>query len=336
MRRLTSPLAAAAVLTLATPATAAPLPNLVAGVKTGPTVTVKSFRPDGTVAATLPATSFWTINDTRVAVDASAGTNRVDVLDSRTGAPRATIPNAFRPIVLPHGEVAFWADPNGIRDPRLDSIWIRLADGRIRKLLQLPGGDDTLLSTSFDGAGRRLVVANGNDVDLFSYDVWLRDRRTARTRRLTTDHHSRWPALRSDGKVVAYTRERRVCADGVRASDIVLLTVATGKRRVLVRGSCQRTYPQPAFLTNGSLISYRGRRIGGTWVFDLVRVSATTGKGRTVPRSRGVGIFSVSPAQRLLAFDRVSGGVEILDRHLAAVRKLPTALTPALAGDFRN
>jgi hypothetical protein len=333
MRSPTCALAAAIVVTLAPPAVAAPLPNLVASVASN----VQSFRPDGTVAAHLPPASFWTINDTRVATDAGGGaSNHVEIRDARTGALRASIPNAFRPIVLPRGEVAFWADPNGVRDPRLDSVWVRLADGRIKKLLQLPGNDDTVLSTSFDGTGRRFVIANGNDVDLFRYDVWLRDRRSSRPRRLTTDHHSRWPALRSDGKVVAYTHERRVCADGVRASDIVLLTPATGRRRVLVRGSCQRTYPQPAFLTNGSLISYRGRRSGGTWVFDLVRISATTGKGRTVPHSRGVSSFSISPTQRLLAFDHVSGGVEMIDRHLATVRVLPNAIGPALAGDFRN
>jgi Tol biopolymer transport system component len=298
---------------------------------------VRSYRPDGTVAAPLPPTSFWTINDTRVAIDAGGGTaSRAEIRDARTGALRATIPNAFRPIVLPRGEVAFWADPNGVRDPRIDSVWVRLADGRIRKLIQLPGNDDTVLSTSFDARGRRLVIANGNDADTFRYDVWLRDRRSSRVRRLTTDHHSRWPALRSDGKVVAYTHERRICADAVRASDIVLLDIATGRRRVLVRGSCQRTYPQPAFLTNGSLVSYRGRRTRGTWVFDLVRISATTGQGRTVPHSRGVSSYSISPRQKLLAFDHVSGGVEIIDRHLATVRVLPNAIGPALAGDLRN
>ena len=324
------------MVTLATPAAAAPLPNLVAGVKVGTTITVKSFRPDGTVAATLPPTSFWTINDTRVALTVGGATTSIDIRDARTGGPRATIPNAFHGIVLPHGEVAFWPDGSGIRDPRLDSIWVRLADGRIRKLLQLPGGEDTLLSTSFDGTGRRFVVANGNDFDLFRYDIWLRDRATARTRRLTTDHRSRLPALRGDGKVVAYTREHGVCAAGVRAADIVLLTVATGKRRVLTRGSCTRTYPQPTFITNGSLISYRGRRVGGKWLFDLVRISAATGRRTAVPRSGGGGTYSVSPAQHLLAFERGAGGVEIVDRHLTTVRVLPSALFPALAGDFRN
>ena len=222
-----------------------------------------------------------------------------------------------------------------MRDPLLDSLWVRLADGRIRKLLQLPGGEATLLSTSFDGTARRAVVANGNDVDAFLYDVWLRDRKTARTRRLTTDHKSRWPSLRSDGAVVAYSRERGVCADGVRASDIVLLTLRTGKRRTLTHGSCTRTYPQPTFLTNGSIVSYRGRRIAGTWMFDLVRVATATGVRTAIPRSTG-GTFSVSQRQRLVAFDRAGGGVEVVDRNLAPVRVLPTASGPSLAGDLRN
>jgi hypothetical protein len=332
MRRLTLGIAAAIALTAGDVAAAAPLPNLAAsdaGI-------VKTFRPDGTAAATLPATSWWSVGDTRVAIDSGSGGNDVvDVRDGRTGAARYTILNGFRPIVLPGGQTAFWPGRNGVRDPTLDSLWIRLADGRIRKLVQLPGGDDTLLSSSFDGTGRRAVIGNGNDVDLFTYDVWLRDRKTAKTKRLTTDRKSRWPVLRSDGAVVAYTRERGVCADGVRASDIVLLTLKTGNRRTLTRGSCTRTYPQPAFLTNGSIVSYRGRRVAGTWVFDLVRVATATGVRTAIPRSTG-GTFSVSQRQRLLAFDRAGGGVEVVDRNLATVRVLPTASGPALAGDLRN
>jgi hypothetical protein len=49
-----------------------------------------------------------------------------------------------------------------------------------------------------------------------------------------------------------------------------------------------------------------------------------------------VSSYSISPRQKLLAFDHVSGGVEIIDRHLATVRVLPNAIGPALAGDLRN
>ncbi len=332
MRCLTLGIAAAIALTAGDVAAATPLPNLAAA----DSGIVKTFRADGTAAATLPATSWWSLSDTRVAIDAGTGGNDViDVRDSRTGAARYAIVNGFRPIALPAGQIAFWPGRNSVRDPLLDSLWIRLADGRIRKLLQLAGGDDTLLSSSFDGTARRAVVANGNDVDIFRYDVWLRDRKTARTKRLTADHRSRWPVLRSDGAVVAYTREHGICADGVRASDIVLLTLKTGKRRTLTKGSCARTYPQPAFLTNGSIVSYRGRRVAGAWAFDLVRIATATGVRTAVPRSTG-GTFSVSQSQRLLAFDRAGGGVEIVDRDLHTARVLPTASGPTLAGDLRN
>src|SRR3954454_17426417 len=252
MRCLTRALTAAVAVTLVPAATAAPLPHLVGVVNE---TTMKTFRPDGSLARTLTASGFASIGDTRVATDAGSGGNDVvDVRDSRTGSPRYAIPNAFRGIVLPAGQLAFWPGRNGVRDPLADSVWIRLGDGRIRKLLQLRGADDTLLSTSFDGTARRLVVANGNDVDLFQYDVWLRDRKTAKTRRLTKDRHSRWPVLRKDGKVVAYTREHGVCAAGQRASDIVLLTLSTGRKRVLTRGSCSRTNPQPAVLPDRNLM----------------------------------------------------------------------------------
>ena len=55
-----------------------------------------------------------------------------------------------------------------------------------------------------------------------------------------------------------------------------------------------------------------------------------------VPRSTGGGTFSVSQGQRLLAFDRAGGGVEVVDRNLQPVRVMPTAAGPALAGDLRN
>jgi hypothetical protein len=54
-----------------------------------------------------------------------------------------------------------------------------------------------------------------------------------------------------------------------------------------------------------------------------------------IPRSGG-GAFSVSQRQRLVAFDRKGGGVEVVDRNLATVRVLPNASGPSLAGDLRN
>ena len=70
-------------------------------------------------------------------------------------------------------------------------------------------------------------------------------------------------------------------------------------------------------------------------MFDLVRVATTTGLRTAIPRSTG-GTFSVSQRQRLLAFDRAGGGVEVVDRNLATVKVLPNASGPALAGDLRN
>src|SRR5204862_171761 len=82
-RALEGALAAAVAVTLAPAATATPLPNLVAVVN--PT-TVKTFRPDGSLAATLAASGFASIRDTRIAID--AGSDVVDVHDARTGSPR--------------------------------------------------------------------------------------------------------------------------------------------------------------------------------------------------------------------------------------------------------
>ena len=99
------------------PATSRPPPPSRTSPPPTPVI-VKTFRPDGTTGATLPTTSWWSIGDTRVAIDTGSGGNDVvDVRDSRTGAARYTIPHGFRPIVLPGGQVAFWPGRNGVRDP---------------------------------------------------------------------------------------------------------------------------------------------------------------------------------------------------------------------------
>ncbi len=330
MRRTS--LAVGVLLTGAPFASGAHLPTLAAADGG----TLRTYLADGTAVATLPATSWWSIGGRLIAIDAGSGGNDVvDVRDTRTGVRRFTITNGFRGLVLPGGEVAFWPGRNGVRDPVLDSLWIRRANGQVRRVIQLAGGEDTVLSASWDGTGRRAALASGNDVDLFQYDIWLRDRTTARTLRLTRDRRSRWPALRPDGRVLAFTREHGVCPGGVRASDVVLMTIATRRTRVIARGSCTRSYPAPAWLSSGLLVSYRARRTGATWAFDVVRIDAHTGARRTVPRSTG-GFFSVSPTLGQIAFDRAGGGVEIVNRSLGTVRVLPGASGPSLAGDLRQ
>ena len=306
MRCLTCALAAAAVVTLATPAAAAPLPNLVAGVKTGATVTVKSFRPDGTAAANLPPTSFWTINDTRVALTVDGATTRVDIRDARTGGPRArsrtpSTGSCSRAARSPSGRTAAVSATRGSTRSGSGSPMAASAS-----CCSFPAGTTRCSRRRSTAPAAASVVANGNDVDLFRYDIWLRNRTTARTRRLTTDHRSRFPALRSDGKVVAYTREHGVCAEGVRASDIVLLTVSTGKRRVLSAAPARAPTRSPTFITNGSLDQLsRPPRSGGKWLFDLVRGLGGDGAcGRPLPHSGDVGTYSVSPTQHLPAFER--------------------------------
>ena len=286
------------------------------------------------MAATLPPTSFWTINDTRVALTVGGATTSVDIRDARTGGPRATIPNAFHGIVLPHGEVAFWPDGSGIRDPRLDSIWVRLADGRIRKLLQLPGGDDTLLSTSFDGTGRRV---RGRERER-RRPVPLRHlaARSQDGAHQPPDHRprSRWPALRSDGRVVAYTREHGVCADGVRASDIVLLTVATGKRRALTRGSCTRTYPQPRSSPTARWSAIAAGASAASGVRPRAGLAATGRPHRdpALERRHVLGLAAPSSCWRSTAPAAASRSSTATSRRCGAADRVG----PALAGDFRN
>ena len=206
MRRLTLGIAAAIALTVGDVAAAAPLPNLAAsdaGI-------LKTFRPDGTAAATLPTTSWWSIGDTRIAIDTGSGANdTVGVRDARTGVPRYTIAERLPPDRAAQGRGRVLAGPRPGARP---AARLAVDPPRRRQHPQAPAarrrrGHACSRARSTARPGARWSRTATTPTCSY-YDVWLRDRKTAKTRRLTTDHKSRWPSLRSDGAVVAYSRER--------------------------------------------------------------------------------------------------------------------------------
>ena len=244
--------------------------------------------------------------------------------NARTGERRFTVPDGFQPTVLDRrGRVAFWA--TYARDRQVNSLWVREIDGRVRKVVQfangegLPGydpgmgGDNTLLSTSFDQTGSKVALAQGNDVDLFVYDVFVVDVDTGKVRRITDDRRSRWPALQPHGRRVVYQRDVEPCdADHIRASRLYVESARGRNRRALTGGSCDRWFANARWVTPDAIVAYRTSRVRGELVTDLVMIDVATGERRKLTRSSDVIQFSAGEGR--VAYSRAGvDGFTILD-----------------------
>ena len=264
-----------------------------------------------------------------------------------TGRPLFTIPSGMNPTVLDErGRVAFWATFE--RDPQVNSVWLRERDGTIRRIVQfangpgLPGydpgfgGDNTLLSTSFDRRGRVLAVAQGNDVDLFAYDVFTVDVTTGRVTRHTADHRSRWPAVSPNGRSVAYQQEVGVCGglDFVRAARLVVARIDASRRRTISGGSCGGWLHNPRWVSNSALIAYRTvTESTAQFRTDLVLVDVPTGRQRLLTRTGDVFFFSVDPHRHLVAYQRDEVGFTVQNLLTGRLAQVPHGRIPHLSGD---
>ena len=293
-----------------------------------------------------PAAAYY--RDGRVAVASSAGKRLTTVRDlqsfsldggllvgatrrsnivafnARTGERRFTVPDGIQPTVLDRrGRVAFWGEWG--RDKQGNSVWVRELDGRVRKVVQfangegLPGydtgmgGDATILSTSFDWTGSKMAVAEGNDVDLFIYDVFVVDVETGKIRRITDDRRSRWPAIAPRGRRLVYQRDVEPCdAPHIRASRLVVESTRGGNRRVLTGGGCDRWFTNARWVTTDSVVAYRTSRVGGELESDLVMINVDTGARRRLTTTADVVQFSAGEGR--VAYSRAGvDGFTILD-----------------------
>ncbi|MCC6222010.1 MAG: hypothetical protein IT201_00790 [Thermoleophilia bacterium] len=270
--------------------------------------------------------------------------------DAITGRKRFTVANAFAPVVLGPGRVAFLPDHAGRRDPQANSVWLRDRGGKIRKLVQfsngpgLPGVETgqpdagTILSFSFDAGGTTLAVAEGNDVDLFFYDIWLVDVASGEAFRATTGDRSRFPTLSPDGERLAYLREEEHCGGpepGYRAGDVAVQATGEGASAVtLLDGSCTVFYTEPAWLSDTELVAVRLTRTApGAYRNDLVLVAADTAAVSVLAAPGDVFALSASASRRLVGYMRfTTGGSVLYDVDARSSRVLPSALGPRLTG----
>ncbi len=323
--------------------TSAASPAIVAGE--GNRTVVR--EADGTLVRTFKPLEFPSLGAKRLA---GGRGNAVAVFEAATGTKRFTIPDAFAPVVLPRKRIVFLGDRLGHRDPQVNSVWIRSAGGKVRKLVQfangtgLPGVQTGLdaaivLGVAANSTGRKLAIVQGNDVDLFHYDIWVVDTSTKARYRATSGGRSRFATLDPAGARLAYLREESFCGGpepGYRAGDVLVEEASKGaSATTLLDGTCDVFYTELAWLSSTELVANRVTRTApDTFRTDLVLVDAATSAVTVLFGSGDVFAVSVSPLLRLVAFMRGSGGGEVLAVDLPATPlHLPDAFAPQVARD---
>jgi hypothetical protein len=302
---------------------------------------------DGALVRAFGPHSFWSLAGNLFVGDLP--TDRVVARDATTGVQRFVIRNAFGPAALDAKRVAFLPDRFGRRDPQNNSVWLRKKNGTVRRLVQfsnggsLPGihtGIDsaTILGFAFDTAGRTMVVVEGNDVDLFRYDVWVVDVPTRAAFRATLGRHSRFATIAPNGGRLVFLREEAQCGGpppGFRAGDLVVMeTHQAARKTTVLDGTCALFYTEPHWVSNTSLVAVRLTRTApGVYSGDLVLVDASTHAVYVLAADGDVFGVSASPLLGSVAYMRISGGAVVLDLATLTPVTIPGGVAPKLAGD---
>jgi hypothetical protein len=311
---------------------------------------------DGRIVRNFPDATAYSLDGMVVAgARRSAGGRRDEIVahDVQTGRRLFRVADAFAPVVVDSGRLTvFLPDRFGRRDRQTNSIWLRdNATGRVRKVVQfsngpgLPGvrtglgGEAGPLSMSVDSRGRTIAIAQGNDVDLFRYTVWVVDARTGNARRLTNGTKSRWPFLSPDALRIAVVRERHLCPGGYRAGDVEILHVRRARRaRMLIAGDCSTSYSPRGWMTDRRVLAFRMRRASGElrpYRVDIVTIDLETRAVEPLTSAEDVSYLTVSSSRRLVAYKRASAdGFFVYDAARATTTHITPGHAPRVAGDF--
>jgi hypothetical protein len=240
-------------------------------------------------------------------------------VDPLTGARKFTVPNARLPVIVGDGpRVLFAPDPAGNRDIQGNSVWIREATGKVRRVVQfsngpgLPGydpgldGEGTVLGFGVDRAGRTLAVAEGNDVDLFIYDVFAVDVTRGGVVRVTSGRKSRRPAISADGAKLVYDREVGTCGKPyIRASNLVLAYNRHFRTKTtLIKGSCNAWLSNPAWVSARTLIAMRTAKSGSKYTSDVVAVDVLTKHVYPLTKVHNVFLAAAGLTNHVVAYQR--------------------------------
>ena len=280
---------------------------------------------DGTVTASVwNASPYFSFSGGLLAVARPTlnGGSRVVGIDAATGTWQLIWKDAFFPLVAGRGAgVIFLPDAHAggpdDRDPTLNSVWYRDANSsHIHRLVQFKDSDLIPLNLATSPKGGRVAITEGNDADLFQWDIWTAATGVHRVRRLTTDGVSNYPSFSPSGMRIAFTKVSHTHP----CSGSVWIMAADGRNpQRLVAGSCARHFLRPVWLNTQTLIAWAW---GPHGVLGLVKIDARSGAVTPLVNGR-VFDFSVSRAMGKVAIRYRSGRVGLWDAGDDALTLLP-------------
>src|SRR4029077_326741 len=123
-----------------------------------------------------------------------------------------------------------------------NSVWYRdVASAKEHRLLRVRGSDRIPLNLAVSPNGRLVAVTQGNDQDIFQWDIWTARTGVHRVRRLTNDGMSIYPSFSPAGTKIAFTKKAgtQACSGSIWIMDAdgthVHRVVAARCARVLLR-----------------------------------------------------------------------------------------------------
>ena len=183
-----------------------------------------------------------------------------------------------------------------------------------------------------------MVVVEGNDIDVFEYDVWVVNVVTRAAFRATTGRRSRFAAVSPSGDRIAFLRQEAQCGGpppGYRAGDLVSMETHEGApKTTLLDGTCALFYTEPRWISDSALAAVRlTRTTPGVYSSDLVLVDASTHAVTVLAADGDVFALSASPTLDTVAYMRISGNAVVLDLATLTPVTIPGGIAPKVAGD---
>ncbi|HJR44171.1 MAG TPA: hypothetical protein VJ927_01055 [Actinomycetota bacterium] len=283
------------------------------------------------------------------------GAAHVDAFDIATGERLYRIRNGRLPVVSAEGRKVFFF-PTFHRDQYAESVWMRTAKGRVRRVILFkagpgfPGVPHGMSAGAFpldiavDEQGRTLAVVAGLE-PLRAFDVWVVDVKTREAFRVTRGRNSHNPSLSPDGSQLAVRVESPdPCPDPLYGEILVgkirLITLYTEHSEFLSEWSCDLYYDTPRWIDDQTLIAVRVTKdeteeLG--YDLDIVKFDVPTGTITEVVTEGNPCCITASPSLGKVAYmfsDR--DGFAVVDVATGAVTDHPgNVYVPHLSGQNR-
>jgi hypothetical protein len=310
------------------------LPPTVAGAALPPRIAydteagaVNVEAVDGTLTTSVSnASAYFSFSGGVLAVARPTlnGGSRVVGIDGATGSTVFTIKDAFFPLIAGQGSrVIFLPDghaggPND-RDATINSVWYHdVGSGLDHRLVQFTDSDRIPLNLAISPKGGRVAITEGNDADLFQWDIWTASTGRHRVRRLTHDGISTYPSFSPAGLQIAFAKVDHTDPCG---GDVWIMAADGRSPHQVTGGSCARHYLRPVWIDTHTLIAWAW---GPHGVLGLVKIAVTSGTVTPIVNGK-VFDFSVSRAMGKVAIRYRSGRVGLWDAGDDSLTLLPVS-----------